>query len=95
MKTPFRPQWSSCPFCAIDFDIIGKLEDYEEDEKFVVEKLNLDLPLGLHKNHARGGKSNIEKRNEFLDALPTELTEKILKVYGLDFEMFGYEKPEL
>ena len=95
MDNHIRPLWSSCPFCAIDFDIIGQLEDYEEDEKFIVEKLDLDLPLGVHKNDASGRKSKSEKRNEFFSELSIELTQKIFNVYKLDFEMFGYDKPIL
>jgi hypothetical protein len=93
MDNHIRPLWSSCPFCAIDFDIIGQLEDYEEDEKFIVEKLDLDLPLGVHKNDAPGKKSKGEKRKEFFSELSTELTQKIFNVYKLDFEMFGYVEP--
>ena len=86
-----RPLWASCPFCAINFDIIGKLENYEADEKFIVEKLNLDIPLGLHKNS--GGKSKSEKKTEFFSKIPIELTQGLFKIYELDFEMFRYEKP--
>ena len=95
LDSHIRPLWSSCPFCAIDFDIIGQLEDYEEDEKFIVEKLDLNLPLGVHKNAAPGKKSRSEKRNEFFSDISTELTQKIFNVYKLDFEMFGYDKPKL
>ena len=63
-------------------------------QKFIVEKLDLDLPLGVHKNDAPGKKSRSEKRNEFFSEISTELTQKISNVYKLDFEMFGYEKPK-
>ena len=94
LDSHIKPIWASCPFCAIDFDIIGKLEDYEEDENFVVQKLNLDIRLGLHRNSA-GGKSKSEKRIEFFSEIPTELTQKLFKIYELDFDMFGYQKPVL
>ena len=89
-----RPIWASCPFCLIDFDIIGHLEDYEEDERFIVQKLDLDIPMGLHRNHAPGEKSKSEKRMDFFSELPKELAQKLFKVYEMDFDMFGYEKPE-
>ena len=62
MDNHIRPLWSSCPFCAIDFDIIGQLEDYQEVEKFIVEKLDSDLPLGVHKNGAPGKKGRMKKK---------------------------------
>ena len=101
LNSHIRPFWASCPFCALDFDIIGHLEDYEEDEKFIVENLSLEIPLGLHKNSALGQKSDSvlgqkivhERRINFFEQIPTELTQKLIKIYELDFDMFGYQKP--
>ena len=89
----FRPLWASCPFCAINFDIIGKLENYEEDEKFIVQNLDLKIPLGMHRNDGGGNKTN--RRTEFFSNMPIELTQSLFKIYELDFDMFGYEKPIL
>ena len=27
----FKPQTGACPFCAIEWDFIGKMENYKED----------------------------------------------------------------
>ena len=59
MDNHIRPLWSSCPFCAIDFDIIGQLEDYEEDEKFIVEKLNLNCIKMLLQGKKAGAKKEM------------------------------------
>ena len=37
----WKPQISSCPFCAIDFKIIGKLEDMTQDTFYILSIANL------------------------------------------------------
>ncbi len=39
----FAPQAYSCPFCALDFDIIGDLDNFENDLKFVAGELNFTV----------------------------------------------------
>ena len=39
----FRPQWFSCPFCAMDFDMIGSAEEFEEDFEFFISEFNLQV----------------------------------------------------
>ena len=42
-----KPIWASCPFCAIDFDIIGKLESREKEVSLISERL--DFPVRTQK----------------------------------------------
>ena len=81
-----KPLWASCPFCSVNFDIIGQMETYDEDAKFIIENLQLDLEIGEHKNH--GG-----KKRDFYEQIPLDMVEKLYEIYKEDFEMFGYEKP--
>ena len=37
----FRPQWSLCPFCLIEFDVLGKIEDFEEDSAYIMDALGV------------------------------------------------------
>ena len=39
----FRPQWFSCPFCAMDFDMIGSAEEFEEDFEFFISEFKLQV----------------------------------------------------
>ena len=39
----FRPQWFSCPFCALEFDMIGSSEDFESDFDFFVKEHGLKV----------------------------------------------------
>ena len=42
-----RPQWTLCPFCDLHFDVIGHLEDYEEDSAFIFNS------MGIKVSHSR------------------------------------------
>ena len=39
----FRPQWASCPWCLMDFDVVGTTETFEEDVLVIVDFLNLTV----------------------------------------------------
>ena len=41
----FRPQWFSCPFCALEFDMIGSSEDFESDFDFFVKEHGLKVQV--------------------------------------------------
>lgn len=38
-----KPIWTACPFCSVDFDIIGHLETFDKDSTFVT--INMDLAV--------------------------------------------------
>ena len=38
-----KPIWASCPFCAIDFDVIGKIETRMEDATFISKSLHFPV----------------------------------------------------
>ena len=37
-----RQAWS-CPFCSLNFDVIGRLETSDEDTKYILEALELEV----------------------------------------------------
>ena len=38
-----RPMWTMCPFCSIQFDVIGHLEEMDEDVTFILSTMNLTV----------------------------------------------------
>ena len=36
-----KPFWTSCPLCSVQFDVVGHLEDFDEDSSFIHDKMNL------------------------------------------------------
>ena len=47
----FRPQWALCPFCLIDFNILGKIEDFEEDSAYIMDALRVRVSYKFDVNH--------------------------------------------
>jgi hypothetical protein len=43
----WRPQWTFCPYCSLDFDLIGRLEDFQSEFEFLVKKLGLKVSLSI------------------------------------------------
>ena len=42
-----KPIWTSCPFCSMEFDIIGHLEEFDVDSAFISDKMNLKVKKNL------------------------------------------------
>ena len=39
----FKPLWASSPVCAIDFDVIGRIETFDQDATFIINSLQLKV----------------------------------------------------
>jgi hypothetical protein len=39
----FAAQYSQCPFCNIDFDVLGKKESFDQDMKVALLSVRLDV----------------------------------------------------
>ena len=39
----FKPLWVSGPFCSIDFDVLGRIETYDEDTSYIIKALKLEV----------------------------------------------------
>lgn len=40
-----KPMWTICPFCQVGFDVIGTLEEFDEDIDFIARSLNLKVDI--------------------------------------------------
>ena len=43
----YRPQYTQCPFCEFEFDLVGRIEDMESHTAFLAELLDLQVTV-LH-----------------------------------------------
>lgn len=39
----FRPQWGHCPLCLLQFDVVGKLETFDDDMMYIFNALNVTV----------------------------------------------------
>ncbi|KAK7070739.1 hypothetical protein SK128_006741 [Halocaridina rubra] len=97
----------ACSVCKMKYDYIMKLETYTEDLLSLRRKFNVTELNVYDKRHSKSGNnpealetssvsevSRIRSStlNYFLK-VPPYLIARILKIYRVDFEMFGYEIP--
>ena len=72
----FRPFNHKCNYCDIEYDVIGHMEDYEEDMQYIATKLNL-IPLLQNitqvQNETPGKKASSAKRiKDYMSQLSPE-----------------------
>ena len=100
--TPVNGHWNtlsnSCLHCTIPYDVIGKLETFNEDLNYIVLKLGLQNVLSIKDIEKDSkNKSNYktrEKKTEifkYFSQLTKGKFEELWKIYRIDFEMFGYD----
>ena len=77
-----------CPFCLIDFDVIGRMENFAQDSKFIAESLGVShlLKLGTHERQSLEATTDVE----FFSRVNRSVVQRLVKVYEMDFLAFGY-----
>ena len=91
---PFRPYYSNCFYCHVEYDVIGKLEDFSDDIMYIALKQNLTslLPELSKTNRKTKGKSSSDNKVEhYMSQLSDGYRKKLFELYKLDFELFGYD----
>ena len=101
------PFYRYCHYCEIKYDIIGRLEKFENHVRYIVYKNNLTHllpdnqfkyhmhPSGRQKFSSLKGKSKStidEKVKQYFSQLSTAQLKRLYEMYKIDFEMFGYNK---
>ncbi|MEL6675824.1 MAG: sulfotransferase family protein [Bacteroidota bacterium] len=88
MDQHWRTQYYQTFQKNIDYDFIGKFEQFEADFSFVLEQLKIDREqyYGSAREHATHASEQLAQY------YTPEIAEKVYQKYQLDFEYFGYEK---
>ena len=77
--------------CQIDFEFILKFEDLYEEQKHMIEILDLEniiQPLMVHQNKRV---LSLEEKKKYYEMLDTEELQKLEQYYELDLKLFGYD----
>ena len=83
-------------YCDVHYDVIGRLEDFNEDVLYISIKQNMTEILQLmsqieNRNQKRRGKSQHRRIERYMSQLNAEIVEELYKLYQIDFEMFEYK----
>ena len=93
-----RPFSHYCSFCEVSYDVIGTMEDFDEDVEFIARKMNISELLddkGKRVNQTPDSKRFSDNQTERIAAhfslLERDVRLKLFDLYKMDFEMFGYD----
>lgn len=91
----WRPQYMRCLYCDIPYDVVGKVETFTEDVRFIVAVKNLThlIPdsVASLKSHAS---SKDSKSVKFFSQLSSDQIQKLYRMYEPDFLLFDYDPNE-
>ena len=83
----------------MEYDVIGRLEEYDEDTLYIAMKQNLTLQmkeLTKAKNKtSRKKESSSLKIQDYMSRVPLDVKEKLCELYKIDFKMFYYDTCDL
>ena len=88
----WAPVYSFCNPCQVNINTIAKVETMDEDTEYILQKIKVSkgrIDMSK-KNQAPDGKSASDVANGFLKSIGSSLYAKILKLYIVDFDIFGY-----
>ena len=93
----FRPFFQQCFYCTMEYDIIGRLEDYHEDILYIAQLQNFTSRLGdlSEVKNRTPGKLKIEassqRMKKYMAKLQRDVKRRLYELYKVDFKMFGYK----
>lgn len=102
---PFDEHWAPyhqfCTPCAVNFTVIAKVETLSKDSAFVIHELGLGHVLGRTvgdrrtrlrtvMNKSKDGRNTTALIKHYFSQLNEKMLDNLLEIYGIDFEMFGY-----
>ena len=89
----WRPQTSNCPFCDLNFTVIGHYETIHEDTAYILLKSNLTKLLkvgGANRDSNHSNKN--ERRKAFWSQVDTRHLDDLLQIFHTDFQFFEFDR---
>ena len=102
----WAPSHLHCNFCQINYDVIGRIEEFENYLSYILEvtKLRHQIPKGISNYHLHPSgmhtvssteqENRADKISKYFATLSDIQIMKLYKIYEIDFELFGYDKNE-
>ena len=90
----FRSYLGSCKPCDADYDYVIKLETLKNDMEYLKQKLNIS---DYHRQAVfpnRNFKTIPSLVQSTFRQIPSNLALQLYEKYKIDFDIFGYERPE-
>ena len=86
-----RPYNSYCAFCNIKYDIVSKMETFEEDKQRTYDILGLENEQKGERMNINGGDDIQNKTRDFFKNVSEDHLAALVNFYKYDFLMFDYD----
>ena len=86
----WRPIWYHCNICAVQYDLIIKVEELNVEEPALLNILNLTYLKIINGNQNSAHMSAEEIASLYFQQLNSEEIQSLYKIYENDFKLFGY-----
>lgn len=92
-KVHWTPMYDLCLPCNVKYDYIGKMETYQTDTQFILDKINATNLVDIVKGRAAHttNSSSAHAMEEYSSQLSREDIKGLLWRYEQDFKLFGYD----
>ncbi|XP_033122202.1 carbohydrate sulfotransferase 11-like isoform X2 [Anneissia japonica] len=80
-----------CYPCEIDYDVIGRFEDIENDSNYILNRVGADLKFPASTGFHFTNSSNFEKVKKSYANIPDSDLVSLYRKYQNDFLLFGYK----
>lgn len=94
----WKPLSSKCSYCNVPYSVIGRLETFEEDTKYITMKSGVILNHQTMENADKSKSEDIvmeagkiDEDKKYFSKLKKEKIEELLIMYKMDFDLFGYD----
>lgn len=87
----WAPIWMLCSPCIVKYDVIGKMESFNEDTQYAIQAAGLEHLLAVEWKHRTGTGSDMEMIASYYEQLTEIEVAALFKKYQLDFELYQYD----
>ena len=91
----WRPYLSKCSYCDVNYDLIGRMETWNDDLNYIIQKRGLEKVLPFQKlkiSHDHPTKQNTSKMTkQYFSKLSKQQKGDLYHMFRIDFEMFNYD----
>ena len=95
INTHWQPFHSNCAYCDVNYDIVGRMETWNDDLNYIIHKRGLEKVLPLQKvksSHYNPTKQNTSKMTkQYFSKLSKKQKEGLYHMFRIDFELFNYD----
>lgn len=90
----WTPITEFCTPCQVNFDVIAKFETLEDDQKYLIEKADLQKVISPQWKNSGKGKSTKDLVLKYYSELTRTQVEELYEFFRYDFELFNYTYEE-